>query len=68
MRERIENILDRIQDVLADMTPRDRTLLFSLTIAVLVGIVVGSSYAMKKSLDTLEARGGVTAMLPTGSK
>jgi hypothetical protein len=56
MRERIEVILDRIQDVLADMTPRDRTLLFGLTIAVLVAIVAGSSYAMKKSLDTLEAR------------
>jgi type II secretory pathway component PulM len=56
MRERIEELLDRIQDVLADMTPRDRMLLLGLTIALLVAIVVGSSYAMKKSLDTLEAR------------
>ena len=56
MRERLENILDRIQDVLADMTPRDRTLLLGLTIAVLLGLVVGSSYAMKRTLDTLETR------------
>ena len=56
MRDRIEVILDRIQDVLADMTPRDRMLLLSLTIALLVAIVAGSSYAMKKSLDTLEGR------------
>ena len=56
MRERIEEILDRIQDVLADMTPRDRSLLLGLTIVILVAIVAGSSYAMKKSLDTLEAR------------
>ena len=56
MRERIEAILDRIQDVLADMTPRDRQLLLGLTIALLVAIVAGSSYAMKKSLDTLELR------------
>jgi type II secretory pathway component PulM len=56
VRERIEEILDRIQDVLADMTPRDRQLLLGLTIALLVGIVAGSSYAMKKSLDTLEER------------
>jgi type II secretory pathway component PulM len=56
MRERLENLLDRIQDVLADMTPRDRALLLGLTIAVLLAIVVGSSYAMKQSLETLEAR------------
>ena len=56
MRERIEEILDRIQDLLADMTPRDRQLLLGLTIALLVAIVAGSSYAMKKSLDTLELR------------
>jgi len=56
VRERIEAILDRIQDVLADMTPRDRQLLLGLTIALLVAIVAGSSYAMKKSLDTLELR------------
>ena len=56
MRDRIEVILDRIQDVLADMTPRDRMLLLGLTIALLVAIVAGSSYAMKKSLDTLEGR------------
>ena len=56
MRERIDDILDRIQDVLADMTPRDRQLLLGLTIALLVAIVAGSSYAMKKSLDTLELR------------
>jgi hypothetical protein len=56
VRERIEEILDRIQDVLADMTPRDRSLLLGLTIVILVAIVAGSSYAMKKSLDTLEAR------------
>jgi type II secretory pathway component PulM len=56
MRERIDDILDRIQDLLADMTPRDRMLLLGLTIALLVAIVVGSSYAMKKSLDTLETR------------
>ena len=56
MRDRIEVILDRIQDVLADMTPRDRTLLLGLTIAVLIALVAGSSYAMKSSLDTLETR------------
>jgi type II secretory pathway component PulM len=56
VRERIELILDRIQDVLADMTPRDRSLLLGLTIMILVAIVGGSSYAMKKSLDTLESR------------
>ena len=56
MRERIEIFLDRIQDLLADMTPRDRMLLLGLTITLLVAIVAGSSYAMKKSLDTLEAR------------
>ena len=56
MRERIDDILDRIQDVLADMTPRDRSLLLGLTIVLLVAIVAGSSYAMKTSLDTLEAR------------
>ena len=56
MRDRIEELLDRAQDVLADMTPRDRMLLLGLMITLLVGIVVGSSYAMKKSLDTLEAR------------
>jgi type II secretory pathway component PulM len=56
MRERLDDILDRIQDVLADMTPRDRTLLLGLTVALLLGIVVGSSYMMKRTLDTLEAR------------
>jgi len=56
VRERIDDILDRIQDVLADMTPRDRSLLLGLTIVLLVAIVAGSSYAMKTSLDTLEAR------------
>ena len=56
MRERLDDILDRIQDVLADMTPRDRTLLLGLTIAVLIGLVVGSSYAMKSTLDGLETR------------
>jgi type II secretory pathway component PulM len=62
MRERFDDILDRIQDVLADMTPRDRTLLFGLTIAVLVALVVGSSYAMKRSLDSLETRVNERAM------
>lgn len=56
MRERLDDILDRIQDVLADMTPRDRTLLLGLTVALLLGIVVGSSYMMKRTLDTLETR------------
>jgi hypothetical protein len=56
MRERFEDLLDRIQDVLADMTPRDRSLLLGLTVAVLVAVVGGSSYAMKSSLDALEAR------------
>ncbi len=56
MRERFDDFLDRIQDVLADMTPRDRTLLLGLTIAFLVAIVAGSAYAMKRSLDTLEGR------------
>jgi type II secretory pathway component PulM len=56
MREQFDAILDRIQDVLANMTPRDRSLLLGLTVAVLVAIVGGASYAMKRSLDTLEGR------------
>ena len=68
MRERIEELLDRIQDVLADMTPRDRTLLLGLMIALLVAIVVGSSYAMKKSLEVRVRRAAQTAITATTAK
>jgi hypothetical protein len=56
MRERLDAVLDWVQDLLADMTPRDRSLLLGLTFALLLGIVGGASYVMKHSLDTLQGR------------
>ena len=58
MRERIEDILDRIQDVLADMTPRDRSLLLGLTIVVLVAISWAIAIAVVGSMDRFGSMSG----------
>jgi hypothetical protein len=56
MRDRLDAILDRIQGILADMTPRDRSLALGLVVVFLVGIVAGTSWWMKSTLDALQGR------------
>jgi type II secretory pathway component PulM len=53
---RIRSILDRAQDVLADMTPRDRTLLLGLSGLALLVALGGSVWWMSSTVSSLQAR------------
>lgn len=56
MNERLEALFERVQDVLADMTPRDRMLLLGLTIFVALGVIGGVTFSMKSTLDGMQSR------------
>jgi hypothetical protein len=53
---RLDALRDRIQDALAGMTPRDRTLLLSLIIVAAVTLMAGSAWWMRGTLHDLESR------------
>ena len=53
---RIRSILDRAQDVLADMTPRDRALLLGLSGLALLVMLGGSAWWMSTTVSSLQAR------------
>ena len=53
---RIRSILDRAQDVLADMTPRDRALLLGLSGLALLVMLGGSAWWMSSTVSSLQAR------------
>ncbi|MEL6345023.1 MAG: hypothetical protein AAFV53_18030 [Myxococcota bacterium] len=52
---RITQLQEQVQDILAGMSQRDRTLLMGLVIAGFIGIVGGSIYTMSSRLETIEA-------------
>ncbi len=53
---RLRGLLDRIQDLLADMSPRDRALLLGLVGLSLVGAFGGALWWMSSTLSDLETR------------
>ena len=55
-KETLEAFEGRIQDALADMSPRDRMLAAGLVVAATVGLLGGGGWWMKGRLNTLDAR------------
>jgi len=53
---RIAALQDQIQDALADMKPRDRSMFIGLLLFVMVFIVSGSIWWMRSSISDLESR------------
>lgn len=53
---RIRGLLDRVQDLLADMSPRDRALFLGLFALVGVGLLGGALWWMSSTLSGLESR------------
>lgn len=56
MNTRIRAILDRGQDILADMAPRDRALLLGLSGLALLVVLGGSAWWMRSTVSDLQAR------------
>jgi len=54
--QRIAALQDQIQDALADMKPRDRSMFIGLVLFAMVGIVFGSIWWMRGSISDLESR------------
>ncbi len=53
---RIRGVIDRVQDLLADMTPRDRSLLLGLVAFGALLLVGGSIWAMSSTISSLDSR------------
>lgn len=53
---RLAALQERIQDILASMSSRDRTMFIGLIISAVVLITGGSTYLMNRSLSDLESR------------
>jgi len=53
---RIAAVQDRVQDALADMKPRDRSMFIGLVLFAMVGVVAGSIWWMRSSIADLESR------------
>jgi type II secretory pathway component PulM len=53
---RIRGVIDRVQDLLADMTPRDRSLLLGLVGFAALLLVGGSIWAMSSTISSLDSR------------
>jgi type II secretory pathway component PulM len=53
---RLDAMRDRIQDTLADMSPRDRSLAFGLVIGAVLVIVGGGAWWMRNTLNDLHSR------------
>ncbi len=53
---RIAALQDQIQDALADMKPRDRSMFIGLVLFAMVGLVFGSIWWMRGSISDLESR------------
>jgi type II secretory pathway component PulM len=53
---RIAALQERIQDLLASMSPRDRTMFIGLVIFAVVMVIGGSAYLMDRTLSDLESR------------
>lgn len=54
--ERLEPVVEKIQDQLAGMSERDRRLALGLAVFVVVALVGGGIWWMKSSLDALDAK------------
>ena len=53
---RIAALQERLQDLLASMSPRDRTMFIGLVIFAVVCVIGGSAYLMNSTLNDLESR------------
>jgi uncharacterized coiled-coil protein SlyX len=53
---RLDALRDRMQDTLADMSPRDRSLALALVVIAVLLIVGGGAWWMRNSLNSLETR------------
>lgn len=53
---RVAALQDRVQDALADMRPRDRSMFLGLVLFGMVAVVAGSIWWMRSSIQDLEGR------------
>ena len=53
---RVAALQERLQDLLASMSPRDRSLFIGMVTALIFAVVFGSVYAMNRSLSSLDQR------------